>query len=254
MDSAFDGSSVKADPQAQLRLLDLQAIDTVLEQLRHRRERLPELAEIASLEERLSALRNDEVRAQTDVDDLTREQQRIDRDVEQVRARAGRDQSRLESGGVPAKEVEGLQHELETLARRQTELEDTELEVMERREEIESRLTKHQADAEAVAADLDAATERRDSAFADIDGDLVQRQKTRGETAAEIPEALLNLYEKVRETSGVGAAALRQRRCEGCRIELAGVELNAVRSAAADEVIRCEECRRILVRTAESGL
>jgi len=27
-----------------------------------------------------------------------------------------------------------------------------------------------------------------------------------------------------------------------------------VRSAAPDEVVRCDECRRILVRTAESGL
>lgn len=245
---------MKADPQAQLRLLDLQAVDTALGQLRHRRERLPALAEIASLSERLSALHNDEVRVQTEVDDMTREQQRIDRDVEQVRARAGRDQQRLESGGVPAKEAGGLQHELETLARRQTELEDSELEVMERREEAEARLVKHQADAETVAADLEVATGRRDAEFADIDAELVRRQKTRGELAADISEALLNLYEKLRETSGIGAAALRQRRCEGCRIELSGAEWAAVRSAAADEVLRCEECRRILVRTAESGL
>ena len=70
-----------------------------------------------------------------------------------------------------------------------------------------------------------------------------------------IPADLLALYEKAREHSGgVGAAMLRARRCEGCRIELSGSELSAVRTAEPDEVVRCENCRRILVRTDESGL
>jgi hypothetical protein len=47
---------------------------------------------------------------------------------------------------------------------------------------------------------------------------------------------------------------LRQRRCEGCHIELSGSELAAVRAAAPDEVVRCDNCRRILVRTEDSGL
>ena len=66
--------------------------------------------------------------------------------------------------------------------------------------------------------------------------------------------ALLALYEKIRESSGAGAAMLRARRCEGCRLELNPQELQRIRSAADDEVVRCEECRRILVRTGESGL
>ena len=54
--------------------------------------------------------------------------------------------------------------------------------------------------------------------------------------------------------SGVGAAALLRRRCQGCHLELSGADLMAVREAADDEVLRCEECGRILVRTDDSGL
>jgi predicted nucleic acid-binding Zn-ribbon protein len=63
------------------------------------------------------------------------------------------------------------------------------------------------------------------------------------------------LYDKLRETkNGVGAALLRARRCEGCMLDLDNAELATIRAAADDDVIRCDECSRILVRTAESGL
>ena len=66
---------------------------------------------------------------------------------------------------------------------------------------------------------------------------------------------MLTMYEKIRASSGgVGAAELRQRRCGGCRLELNNVEINELRDADPDVVMRCDECRRILVRTAESGL
>ena len=77
----------------------------------------------------------------------------------------------------------------------------------------------------------------------------------RAEIAAGVPEPLLGLYERIRvQTGGTGAAALHARRCEGCRIELYGTELSAARNADPHTVIRCENCGRILVRTAESGL
>jgi predicted nucleic acid-binding Zn-ribbon protein len=101
-------------------------------------------------------------------------------------------------------------------------------------------------------ADLDGT---RDAAFADIDAAATRRGAERSEIAGELPADLVTLYDKIRATSGgVGAAMLRHRRCEGCHLELAGSELNAVRVAAPDAVVRCENCRRILVRTAESGL
>jgi hypothetical protein len=246
---------VKADTQSQQRLLALQAVDTALAQLAHRRDNLPELAELTAADERLSTLRDDVVRAETEVSDLDREQKRVDRDVEQVRDRADRDRARLESGAASAKELEGLQHEVESLARRQTTLEDQELEVMERREEAESALAKARGELDSSDSTRAEIEGRRDKAFEEIDAGRQAREDEHKAILGDIPADLLALYDKVRaQQGGVGAAALRQRRCEGCRIELSGAELAAVRKAAADEVLRCENCRRILVRTPESGL
>jgi predicted nucleic acid-binding Zn-ribbon protein len=247
---------VKADPTAQIRLLDLQAVDRALDQLSHRRRTLPELAEIDKATAALGGMRDDVVRARTAVEDLDREIRRLEIDVEQVRTRKTRDQQRMDTGAVThAKELESLQHEVASLSRRQSELEDTELELMERREEAQSVLTAALAALEDAQGAIDAAEGRRDAAFAEIDEAEAARRAERDPAVADIPADLLGLYEKIRAHSGgTGAAMLRARRCEGCRIELSGSDLAAVASAPADEVVRCEECRRILVRTEESGL
>ena len=247
---------MRAAPADQLRLLDLQAIDLHLDQLAHRRRTLPELAELEQGQAALGGIRDDVVRARTEIEDLDREIRRLETDIDQVRQRARRDQQRMDSGAVHAsKELESLQHEVASLARRQSELEDAELELMETREEAEARLNEAQARLDQASAALGDAEKRRDSAFAEIDETTAARTAERGPLASSLPADLLALYEKIRSThNGVGAAMLRARRCEGCRLDLAGSDLSAARSAAEDEVLRCEECRRILVRTKESGL
>ena len=246
---------MKADPEVQLRLLDLQAHDAALARLEHRRRTLPELAVIADADTRLAALRADVVRAETEVGDLDRELRRLEDDVDQVRRRAERDQQRMLSGAVPAKELESLQHEVETLTRRQSDLEDTELEVMERREDAEARAREVRAEVEKVTATRSEAEQAKDKAFAEIEAEAAADTEARAALADGLPADLMVLYEKVRAASGgVGAAMLRQRRCEGCRLELMGAELRAAQAAPPDEVLRCENCRRILVRTTESGL
>lgn len=246
---------MNADPDAQLRLLDLQAVDTALAQLRHRRSTLPEVAEVDALQRRLARLSDDAVQAQTQVDDLTREQRRIDRDVEQVRGRQSKDRQRMLAGGMPAKELTGLEHELTSLARRQSALEDSELEIMQQVEDAEKAVTAIRDEQAQLQSQAAGQTARRDATFAEIDAAVDERVASRAGTADGLPADLVTLYEKVRDASGgVGAAALRARRCEGCRIELSPSELSIARAAAADEVLRCEECRRILVRVPESGL
>jgi hypothetical protein len=246
---------VNAENAIQLRLLDLQAADTALAQLAHRRATLPELAALAEREKRTESLHNEIVEAQTRAEDIAAEQRRLENDVDAVRAREARDEQRLQAGGLPAKELESLQHELTTLARRQGTLEDELLEVMEQREDADSVLAgvvKQRDELDAERGDLTAA---RDVAFAEIDAAIQQRTVERAAIATEIPADLLALYERARgHSGGVGAAMLRHRRCEGCHIELSGSELASVRAAVPDEVVRCDNCRRILVRTAESGL
>lgn len=244
---------MKAPPEAQRRLLDLQAIDTALTQLAHRRRTLPELAEIDKIGREISAMEDERVRAQVAVDDLDRDIARLERDIDQVRTRKDRDKARLDSGGA-LREIEGLQHELASLNRRQTELEDAELELMEKREAADQTLDGVRTRI-AEAADRRAAAERRrDDAYAEIDKDREFKASARGPLAADLPADLVTLYDKIRADSGLGAALVRAGRCGGCRIEFYGADLARVRNAPADEVLRCEECRRIMVRTPESGL
>jgi predicted nucleic acid-binding Zn-ribbon protein len=176
--------------------------------------------------------------------------------VDQVRQRAARDQQRLDSGAVSSpKDLENLQHEIASLARRQSDLEDVVLEVMERRESAQERVVELTGRVESVEAKAADAKARREAALGEIDGESAVVTKERETVAATVPADLLKLYEKLRvQQGGVGAARLYQRRCEGCRQELAITEMNEVRAAAPDKVLRCENCSRILVRTPESGL
>ena len=247
---------MKADPTAQSALLDLQAQDSVLAQLQHRRNSLPEHAQIEDLKAKASELDGARIEADTEVSDLSRAQKKADAEVEQVKARRTRDEERLNSGAISnPKDLESLQHELVALERRISTLEDDELEVMEKLEEAQIRLAAIQADLTAVNEDLAQAVDARDAAIAVLDEQAAGAQVDRAQAASGVPDELIALYDKVRaQYGGLGAAALRARRCEGCRLELNGADLRDIAAAPEDDVLRCPECGRILVRTPESGL
>ncbi|HEX6932018.1 MAG TPA: C4-type zinc ribbon domain-containing protein [Streptosporangiaceae bacterium] len=247
---------MKASPEAQLRLLELADIDAELTRIEHRRRGLPEHAELASLEAKDNELRDSIAALTAQTSDLRREQAKAEADVEQVRARIDRDRQRLDSGMVNSpRELENLQSEVQSLHRRQSDLEEVVLDVMERMETAQSALTRATSEREQLATELVAVTAARDTALAELGEQSVKAGDRRVEVAASIPADLLDLYDKLRaQHGGTGAAALRQRRCQGCNLTMNTVDLNAIRSAPDDEVLRCEECRRILVRTADSGL
>jgi len=247
---------VKASPEAQLRLLELADLDAELGRIEHRRRGLPEHAEIERLDGRDAVLRNSIASLTAQDSDLRREQAKAEADVEQVRSRIDRDRSRLDGGQVSSpRELENLQSEVESLLRRQSDLEDIVLDVMERRETAHADLDSATAERSQLAADLQAVTASRDAAVAELAEQAAKASARRTEVAREVPADLLDLYDKLRvQYGGVGAAALRQGRCQGCHLTLNTVDLNTIRAAADDEVMRCEECRRILVRTPESGL
>ncbi|WNI34254.1 C4-type zinc ribbon domain-containing protein [Streptomyces sp. ITFR-6] len=247
---------MNAAPADQIRLLDVQALDQRLSQLAHKRDTLPEHAEIDSLTTDLAQLRDLLVASTTEESDTAREQTKAEQDVDQVRQRAARDQQRMDSGSVTSsKDLESLQREIVSLAKRQGDLEDVVLEVMERRESAQERVAELTDRVAAVQAKVDDATARRDAATDEIDAETATIIKERELVAASVPADLLKLYDKLRaQQGGVGAARLYQRRCEGCRLELNITEVNDVKAASPDTVLRCENCHRILVRTADSGL
>ena len=245
---------MKADPTDQRRLLDLQLTDTTLNQLDHRRRNLPEHAEITRFDAEARTVGDEHAQAEAAVSDIDRDIARQEREIEQVRQRAARDQERLDKGTGNAKDLANLQHELGSLARRQSELEDVELELMERRESAQAKVDAFAARLAEIGAARDASVERRDKALAEIETEENLSKAARQRQAADVPEGLLALYEKIRVQSPTAAAAIRGRRCGACRIELSAGEVDRVRLAPKDEVLRCEECRAIMVRTPESGL
>ncbi len=177
-------------------------------------------------------------------------------DITQVRSRRERDQRRLDTGAVTsAKDLEGLQREIVSLDRRIGVLEDAELEVMQRLEDAQRAQQGTEAQLTALDADLTVTTDAQDAELRAIATEAATERDERDRAAATLPGDLLMLYEKVRgQHDGVGVAPLWQRRCEGCRLELNAADVREIAATPANEVLRCPECNRLLVRTAESGL
>jgi uncharacterized protein len=211
------------------------------------------LAELTALRSRLHGAAQD---ARIAVDDLTAEQAKVDADVEQVKVRRERDQQRIDQGLISnPKDIQRMQQEMVSLERRITSLEDDEIEVMERLEEAQKTFDGLTAQMAETDEKIAAATASRDAKLAEIDAQVADLESRRGPVAGDLPADLLALYDRLREQKGgVGAALLRARSCGGCMLDIDNAELATIRAAAADDVIRCAECSRILVRTAESGL
>lgn len=254
--AATRGAPLRADAPAQLALLDVQTFDARLDRLDHRRRTLSETTRLEELSAQRAELSTRLALARTAVDDLSAEVQKAEADVAQVRSRRQRDQQRLDGGAVGSpRELEQLQHEIVSLDRRATVLEDAELEVMEQLEGAQSTLAGTETELAGLDAELETVGAGRDEAVADLDRQGALARSERDRTAATLPQELLALYEKVRsQQGGVGAAVLRQGRCEGCRLELNAADLRDIALATADMVLRCPECNRLLVRTSESGL
>jgi predicted nucleic acid-binding Zn-ribbon protein len=254
--TAPEEHTLKADHGAQLRLLDLQDVDSTLDQLSHRLAHLPEQAALAALGERRVDLVGQLGQTQTEVDDLAREQRKADADVEQVKSRRVRDRERVDGGLVSdPKQLQAIQHEIGTLDRRISDLEDEELAVMERLEEAQQSLDRLSGELAAVETEGTQALKARDEAMTEISSRDGDARAEREKIAGDVPSDLLTLYERLRaQLGGVGVGALRQGRCGGCQLAVGAADLARMAAAPDDEVLRCEECNRILVRTAESGI
>jgi predicted nucleic acid-binding Zn-ribbon protein len=237
-------------------LLDLQDLDLQLDQVAHKRKSLPEHEALTELAKEKSVVDREFVTADTEVSDLQREQKKADSDVDQVRQRKARNQQRMDSGQVTSpRDLENLQHEIGSLDRRIADLEDAELEVMEKLEAAEAVQADLRTRADAFAGRQTELEATRDAALKELDEQRASIGDKRATIAAEMPEDLITMYQRLRERNGgIGAAPLVGKRCMGCRMELAPSDLSKFKAAAPDAVLRCEECGRILVRTAESSV
>jgi len=239
---------VKASVSDQRSILDIQKFDQQSATLKNKAATLPELAEITSTTIKQNNVRDLRIAAETELSDVKRELARAEGDVEQIVTRIERDEKRLASGTGTPKELEQTQHELGTLGVRRSELEEVELEIMMRVDGIKDRisaLTTEENELALVLADLNI---RKENALAAIHTELEGIETDRKATTQSVGAELLALYEKIKESSGIGAAALAGNQCKGCNLTMNTIELQRISGLAEDEVVRCEECRCILVR------
>jgi uncharacterized protein len=230
-------------------LLQLQAHDSAIDRLRHRRGSLPEDARLAELGDALAAV--DQLTAERDgtLATVQRDQSRLEHEIDMVTTKARNEEARAVSGKVTSpKELTAIQEEVASLKRRQGTLEDDLLELMEQRETLETELAELATRREGFTAEQAEVTKARDAALVEIDRELDGEQAARDGVAPDVGEQLRGLYDQVRsKLAGVGAAALVGNTCQGCRVSISPVELAAVRKQPAEQVKRCENCRRILV-------
>jgi predicted nucleic acid-binding Zn-ribbon protein len=244
---------MKAEVIQQRSLLELADLDAELSRIEHRSSHLAEQQRLEQIQaehrdanDRLAALR-------LALDDLDAHIAKFESEIEGVRDREDRDRKMLDGGAINAKQLGDLQHELETLERRQASLEDSLLEVMERREELQAQQADELGKIDTLESELAEAQRARDDALSGIDETRLQRASRREELITDLDADLVSLYERQRSRGGPGAARLQGRRCGACRIEIDRGELARISAAADDEVLRCPECGAILLRVKDSG-
>lgn len=241
----------KAPASEQLRLLDLQALDSKLTQLDRRAAAVAANADIAALKEKLAAANSGLVAINTEASDTELQLKRAETDVEVVQTRIDRDQKRLDSGSGSPKDLSALQSELVSLNKRRGDLEDAELEVMERLEAVRARQAEHQRSNDELARQLADLEKTRDDELAGIAAERKGVEAARAELAGSFEQSLLAVYDKTRAQRGIGAARLFHGKSEGSGMQLSPGDLNEIRSAAEDDIVFCPDSGCILVRSAE---
>ena len=239
---------MQASPEQQSLILEIQLLDNEIMQANTKLKSLPEVEQLLHIDKRIITATDEVATVKLEADQISLELRRGEVDVETVTDRIKKDEASLASGNATPKELEQTQHEIKTLKKRQLALEEIELEIMVRSEAVTERskiLTTDLTSLETLKAEIN---QRLTAATNEINSVILAKQKDRGVVAVKIEKALLDLYEKFRSSSGIGAASLVGNKCNGCNLAINAVEMQRIKTLPADEVLRCEECRRILVR------
>lgn len=231
------------------RLLDLQRVDTAIDRLRQRKADLPEQRILDELTTELEAVKAEHAVKKSELDAIALDQSRLEGEVSMIEDKIKHESERLYGGDISnPKELATIQAELDGLRRRKAHLEDQDLEVMERREGVESELSALTEKLDALTAQATEAEAARDTAAVEIETDLSGNEAERSTIAPEIPEELREMYEDLRaKKNGVGVAQLVGGVCRGCGVSLSPVALDEIKRSGDDEISRCENCRRLLV-------
>ena len=240
---------MQASPEQQSLILELQLLDNEIMQANTKLKSLPEVEQLLHIDKRIITATDEVATVKLEADQISLELRRGEVDVETVTDRIKKDEARLASGNATPKELEQTQHEIQTLKKRQLALEEIELEIMVRSEAVTERSKVLTTDLTTLQTLKSEINQRLTAATNEINSLITIKQKDRGVIAVKIEKVLLDLYEKIRASGGgVGAAALVGDKCNGCNLAINAVEMGRIKTLSKDELLRCEECRRILVR------
>jgi predicted nucleic acid-binding Zn-ribbon protein len=240
---------VQASPEQQTLILELQLLDNEIMQANTKLKSLPEIEQLIHIEKRVTAANNELLVVKSETDQISLELRRGELDVETVIDRIKKDEARLSSGNATPKELEQLQHEMESLKKRQEALEEVELEIMIRNDAVIARKNTLTTDLSSLQTLKNEISGRLQNATDEINKVIADKTTARNLVASQIEKPLLDLYEKIRGSNGgIGAAALVGNKCNGCNLPINAAEMERIKSLSKDELLRCEECRGILVR------
>jgi predicted nucleic acid-binding Zn-ribbon protein len=231
-------------------LLALQAIDTQIDQLRHRRVHMRERADLAAREAQLAALAQQRDQLQQRRDGLQAETERLELEVVDIEDKAAYADRVLYGGTVKAlKELTALQDEITRYNARKSDLEDRALSIMEDLDGLDALLAERDAERTGLDAEVASLIVAITEAEVAIDAELARLQHDRAELAVSLGDSVVARYETVRaDSGGIGVARLEGTRCLGCHLVLPAMDVDRLRHLPAGEIARCPECDRLLVR------
>jgi predicted nucleic acid-binding Zn-ribbon protein len=231
-------------------LLVVQEHDLALDRLRHRWATLPERATAAAAEAAIAALELEAATVRGPLTELTRNEARLEDEAQSLSDQAVAADKKLYSGEVTSpRELQALQADVEQLRRHQRSVEERALEVMEAREPLEAELNRISAELDRRTTELGAAREQLSSSEATLTKEINAEQAQRDTAAKEVDAPMLALYDgcRAKAASGIGAARLVGRTCEGCRLTIPATEVDRIRKAPPGTVAHCDNCGAILV-------
>ena len=244
---------MKASPHDQLALVTLHEHDTGIAHRRNERAKMPQLAQLEQVATALSALGARLVEATGVTEDLHTEVSRLESDRRVAAERLERDSVLLQNSSNP-KEIAGLEHEIETLRRRTSELEDVELQVLEAVERAQADLTAVVEELAVVTAHRTELEQQLGQREQELDTEIANMTQRRNDIANGLPAELLALYEKQRERYGIGAGLLVNGVSMATGMRLSERDLDTIRHAESDDVLLCTDSNCILVRPGPSDV
>ena len=237
---------MKATASQQADLLSLANLDLQITRSKAAIKNLSSGAQFASLRETQRELAAKLIAARNALDSVNLELKRSETDLQLVEQRIAKDQQRLNSTNN-SKDAQGIQSELESLARRKSDLEDIELAILDQQEAAKAAFETVSHDKAGIDEELSAAEAKDEAELLKLRSGLDLLTADRNQQAGRVAPELLDLYEK-KAARGVPVASLNGRECGACRISLGATAFNELLALAQDDIATCPECQAILIR------